>query len=484
MNAGFLLNGETCIFLCQKWLLLLRLTSLIVLGILEKEDLDSLLFGSDFLWGTATAAYQIEGATDIDGRGPCIWDKFAKKPGSIKNGDHAETACNFYYTYESDLALIHELGFKQFRFSISWSRVLPLGVGTVNSAGIDFYQRVIDKCLALGLEPWLTLYHWDLPQALEDKGGWRNRDVVEWFSEYTALCVKEFGEKVRYWIVMNEPMATAGLGYTQGMHAPGKKSLVNFLPVAHHLAMCQAEAGRAIRAVQPNAKIGTALSCSFVAPATQDNRDVRAAQRADAVLNRLFIEPALGMGYPTDVFPFLKRINKYIKPGDLEKLAFDFDFIGLQNYFKVVVKHSYMVPVLWLKEIPAIKRNMPVTALGWEVAPDGMYQILKQFSAYKNIPDLIVSENGAAFEDSVVDGKVQDIERIAFFKSYLRAILKAKQEGVRVKGYFAWTSLDNFEWAVGFSVRFGLIHVDFSNQKRIIKQSGVWFKQFLGKVNQ
>ncbi len=448
---------------------------------LEETILNPTLFGPDFLWGTATAAYQIEGATDSDGRGPCIWDEFVKRKGKIKLGDTAEIACNFYNSYESDLELIASLGFKQFRFSISWSRILPTGKGEINPLGIAFYHRLIDKCIALDLEPWLTLYHWDLPQALEKEGGWANRNIIEWFKAYTELCVKEYGKKVRHWIVMNEPMATAGLGYTQGIHAPGKKSLFQFLPVTHHLALCQAEAGRIIRNAFPNAFIGTALSCSHVEAATNSPRDLKAAQRADALLNRLFIEPALGLGYPTDVFPFLNGINRYIKPGDREKLKFDFNFIGLQNYFKVVVKHSYRVPVLWLKEITATEQKIPTTAMGWGIAPDGMYQILKQFDKYSNIPDLIVSENGASFIDTVVNEQIDDIARIQFFESYLAAILKAKLEGVAVKGYFVWTSLDNFEWAEGFSARFGLIYVDFENQKRIIKQSGRWFQEFFKK---
>ncbi|WP_225865903.1 GH1 family beta-glucosidase [Dyadobacter aurulentus] len=436
-------------------------------------------FGSDFHWGVATSAYQIEGAVNTDGRGDCIWDTFSKKKGKIKLGQHADVACDFYNHYESDLELVREMGFKEFRFSISWSRILPQGTGEVNSKGVAFYNRLIDKCLKLGIEPWITLYHWDLPQALEDRGGWKNREIVKWFSDYTLICAQAFGDRVRSWIVLNEPMAVAGLGYTTGLHAPGKKGLWNFLPVVHHLALCQAEGGRILRAAVPYAYIGTAVSCSYVYPNSGSAADLRAAKRADALMNRLFVEPALGMGYPADAFPYLLKLNRYMKPGDLEKLQFDFDFIGLQNYFSVVVRHSYLAPVIWLKEVPASLRKVEVTSMGWEIDPGGMFKILQQFSAYQGIRDIVVSENGAAFEDAEKDGKVEDPERTRYFQQYLKAILKARKEGMRVKGYFAWTLMDNFEWAEGYLARFGLVFVDFKTQKRIIKNSGNWFKAFL-----
>ncbi|TLV01035.1 GH1 family beta-glucosidase [Dyadobacter luticola] len=436
-------------------------------------------FGEDFLWGVATAAYQIEGAVNKDGRGDCIWDVFAKRPGKIKNGDHAVESCDFYHRYEEDLALAKSMGFGQFRFSISWSRVIPKGHGEVNQQGIDFYNRLIDHCLSLGIEPWITLYHWDLPQALEVVGGWKNRKIVEWFAAYSEVCAKAFGDRVKNWVIMNEPMATAGLGYTTGLHAPGKKGIWNFLPVVHHLALCQAEGGRVVRKYVPDARIGIALSCSYVHPHSQNAADIRAAKRADALMNRLFIEPALGLGYPTDAFAFLTNLDRYKVHGDEERLKFDFDFIGIQNYFSVVVRHSYLAPVVWLKEVPANLRNVPVTKMGWEVNADGMFRILKQFAEYEGIKEIIVSENGAAFDDVLIDGKVKDEKRLAFFKDYLSAILKAKNAGVKVKGYLAWTLMDNFEWAEGYSARFGLVYVDFKTQERVVKDSGKWFSAFL-----
>ena len=436
-------------------------------------------FGPNFRWGTATAAFQIEGAVAKDGRGVSIWDTFTHGQGKIKNNHHADLACDFYHRYEADLELLQTLNFDVYRFSLSWSRILPNGKGVVNQAGLDFYHRVIDKCLSLGIEPCITLYHWDLPQTLQDLGGWKNREIITWFSDYVRVCTAAFGQKVKNWIILNEPMAVAGLGYTTGLHAPGLKGIHNFLPVVHHLAMCQAEGGRVVRQTVENARIGTTFSCSHVQPASQSRKDIRAARRADALLNRLFVEPALGLGYPADAFGFLDHIRLFMKPGDAEKLAFDFDFVGVQNYFRVVVKHAYTAPVLWAKEIPAAQRNVPLTDMGWEIAPDGIYEILKQFSQYEGIKEIIVSENGAAFNDTLENGRVADAARTAFFQQYLTQILKAKNEGVNVNGYYVWSFLDNFEWAEGYDARFGLVYVDYETQERTVKDSGKWFAQFL-----
>lgn len=445
----------------------------------ENEHFSKADFGNDFCWGTVTAAFQVEGAVSEDGKGASVWDVFTHRRGKIKNGDHADVACDFYHSYEADLALVVEMGFTEFRFSIAWSRILPDGKGEVSQAGIDFYNRLIDKCIALGIKPWVTLYHWDLPQALERLGGWKNREIIHWFSDYVTICAQSFGDRVKNWIVINEPMAVAALGYTTGLHAPGKRGLWNFLPVTHHLAMCQAAGGRILRERISDAYIGMAISCSHIVPYTNTVRDVRAAQRADAVMNRMFIEPALGLGYPSDVFPFLNGIKKYMLPGDAEALQFDFDFTGIQNYFSITVKHSYLIPVLWLKEVPATLRNVPVTAMGWEIDTEGTYKILKQFSAYKGIRDIIVSESGAAFEDRLVEGKIIDADRIAYFQQYLGQVLKAKNEGINIRGYLVWSLMDNFEWAEGYRARFGLVHVDFDSQRRTMKESGKWFARFL-----
>lgn len=441
-------------------------------------------FGPNFKWGVATASYQIEGACDLDGKSPSIWDTFAHGKKNIKTGENADVGCDFYHRYESDLALLKSLNFKVFRFSMAWTRLLPEGTGKPNQAGIDFYNRVIDKCLELGLEPWPTLYHWDLPQALEDRGGWTNRDVVDWFSEYTHLAARSFGDRVQNWMVLNEPFAFTTLGYMLGWHAPGKKGLKNFLPAVHHTALVQAEGGRILRSELPKtAQLGTTFSCSFVEPKSTAEKHARAAKRMDALLNRLFVEPLMGMGYPTDTLPFLKRIEeKYAQPGDMERMKFDFDFIGIQNYFRVIGKKSLTTPVLWANEYSAQKREVPadqITDMGWEVTPDGIRQSLKQFAAYPGVKKIIVTENGAAFPDKVENGQVHDPLRVKFYEDYLAKVLQAKQEGVPVEGYFCWSFLDNFEWAEGFRPRFGLVYVDYETKERVVKDSGRWFKGFL-----
>lgn len=437
------------------------------------------LFGEDFIWGTATAAHQSEGAWNIDGKAESIWDHFSHQKGKIHNNENADTACDFYNRYAEDIDMMKAMNLKSFRFSLSWTRILPEGTGKINHAGLDFYHRVIDKCLAAGIQPWITLYHWDLPQVLEDKGGWVNREIVNWFSEYVDVCTKNYGDKVKHWMVLNEPMAFTGLGYLLGIHAPGKKGFSNFLPAAHHAALCQAEGGRIIKRNIPDAQVGTTFSCSHIDPRSVNEKDKKAAIRIDAMINRLFIEPSLGLGYPIDAIKALKKIHNYFQPGDEDKLKFDFDFIGLQNYTREVVKHSIYPPTLWAKNIPAEKRNVPITAMKWEVYPESIYHILKKFNAYQGVKKIIITENGAAFPDIFVDGKVEDSERVRFLKDYLSQVLRAKKEGVKVEGYFIWSFMDNFEWAEGYHPRFGIVHVDYKTQQRTIKNSGYWYRDFL-----
>lgn len=437
-------------------------------------------FGDDFKWGVVISAFQNEGAHDADGKGLSIWDTFTTRKGKIRDKTDARHACDFYNRYREDILLAKQMGFNVFRFSLAWPRIIPEGTGAVNQAGIDFYQRVIDYCLELGLEPYVTLYHWDLPHALEQKGGWCHRGTVHAFENFATICAQVFGHKVKNWIILNEPFGFTSLGYMLGVHAPGKFGLSYFLPAVHHVALAQAEGARVIRAEVPHARIGTTYSCSHIIPYTQSEQDVRAAARADALFNRLFIEPALGMGYPSDAFPLLKRIERrYALWRDWDKLPFDFDFIGIQNYFPLVVRYNPFMPYVQVSEVKARYRNVPLTSLGWEISGTGMYNILKQFGAYEGVKELMVTESGAAFDDNLLGGNVADENRIAYFKEYLEAVLKAKKEGVPVTGYFAWTLTDNFEWAEGYKARFGLVHVDFATQQRTIKASGHWFRQLL-----
>ena len=446
------------------------------------NDFTRQAFGPEFVWGAATAAYQIEGAHNLNGRGPSIWDTFTHRSTRLgrprANGD---IACDFYHHYEADLHLLKHMGFGAFRFSLSWSRIMPQGTGLVNQQGLAFYDRVIDTCLALGIEPWITLYHWDLPQALEDKGGWTNRAVIRWFSDYVDCCTKAFGHKVKRWMVLNEPTAFTVAGYFAGVHAPGRRGMTNFMRATHHAVVCQGEGGRIIRRNVPDAKIGTTFFCAPVDALTNAPRDQRAASRINALGNRLFIEPALGMGYPVQDAPLLEHLLKRcVQLGDLQRATFDFDFIGLQNYFRMVVRHSWFTPYVWAREIKPRHRGVSeITQMNWEVYPEGIYRILKQFSQYATIPELIITENGAAFPDTLHQGTVDDPLRVDYYQRYLGAILQAKQEGVNVGGYFAWSLLDNFEWAEGYRPRFGLVYVDYVTQQRTVKQSGHWFQKFL-----
>ena len=372
-------------------------------------------------------------------------------------------ACDFYYRYKDDLLLAKALGFTAFRFSISWSRILPEGTGKVNKEGIAFYHKLIEECLKLEMVPFVTLYHWDLPYALEKEGGWTNHNIIKWFAAYAKICAEEYGAIVKNWIIMNEPAGFTSLGYMLGKHAPGRTGLNNVLPAIHHAVMATAEAARMVRLYVPKAHIGTTFSCSEVIPFTDKHEDKQAANRVDILLNRLFIEPALGRGYPRDDFKFLEKLELHNRAWKYtDRMHFNFDFIGLQNYFPVVVKYNALMPVVQASEVKAATRKVPYTAMGWEVNADSFYRIIKRFWLYGSVKEIIITESGAAFKDKLQNGIVNDEQRINYHKDYLHTLLKAKHEGMNVKGYFAWTLMDNFEWAEGYRARFGLIHVDWS----------------------
>ena len=436
-------------------------------------------FGKDFIWGVSTAAYQIEGAHNLDGKGPSVWDKFVQKRNKIFRNHTGDIACDHYNRYIDDLYLMHSMNIHNYRFSVSWSRILPEGTGRINQAGIDFYNRLIDLSLELGITPWITLYHWDLPHNLEAKGGWTNRDVKDWFGDYVAICVKNFGDRVKNWMVLNEPTVFSAAGYFFGVHAPGRKSIEGFLAAAHHATLAQAHGARVIKALQPESNVGTTFSCSHVEPYTNREKDIKAAKKADLLLNRLFIEPLLGMGYPVNEIKTLRRIEKYIKQNDEQDLKFDMDFIGIQNYTREIIRYAMFVPFLQAKIVNAKDRNVEMTAMEWEVYPESIYHILKKFQAYENIPPLIITENGAAFSDTLQNNVVHDPKRLQYIQNILQQVLRAKQEGVNVNGYFVWTFLDNFEWAEGYHPRFGLVHVDFQTQQRTVKASGHWYADFI-----
>ena len=440
-------------------------------------------FGDEFVWGVAAAAYQTEGAYLSDGKGLSIWDVFSATKGKIAGAETGRIACDFYNRYLQDIILMRSLNIPAFRFSISWSRIFPEGTGMPNSAGVHFYNHLIDFCLELGIQPWITLYHWDLPQALQERGGWCNRDVVQWFGEYTRFCVAQFGDRVKNWIVLNEPMIFTGAGYFLGLHAPGIRNFSSFLSAAHHVALCQAEGGRVIKSVRPDCQVGTTFSTTQIDAFSDREEDQDAALRVDALLNRFFIEPLLGQGYPLEDLKFLRRIESFMKPNDDQALAFDMDFIGVQCYTREVVKHSYTKPLIHAQVVGADKRFVDTTLMNWEIYPPAINAMLRKYAAYPGVRALIVTENGAAFPDEVYAGAVHDPQRVDFLQNYLAEVLAAKRGGVPVKGYFVWSFTDNFEWAEGYRPRFGLVHVDFKTQRRTVKDSGYWYRDFLREVD-
>jgi beta-glucosidase len=439
-------------------------------------------FGEDFVWGVATAAYQIEGASDVDGKGTSIWDEFTKKKGKIRDNHHGELACNFYYRYKEDIQLMKSMHIKNYRFSISWPRILPNGIGDVNEAGIDFYNRVINECIDQGITPWITLYHWDLPQVLENTGGWANRAILGWFEEFANVCIKSFGDRVKHWMVLNEPVAFTGAGYFFGKHAPGKWGLKYFLPAVHHATLSMGRIGRLIKEKLPDALVGSTFSHSPMEPISLKRRHINALRRADAIMNRLFIEPVLGLGYPTEAVKALEGLKKYMLPGDKEALAFDFDFIGVQTYTREFIQFSLLMPYVWANIVEPKRRGVKkTTAMDWEIHPPSMHSTLKRFHNYANMPPIYITENGAAFEDEVIDNRVNDEERIRYLEAHIEQVLRAKRDGIDIRGYFVWTLMDNFEWAEGYNPRFGLVHVNFETQERTVKESGKWYREWLSK---
>ena len=438
-------------------------------------------FGPDFSWGVATAAYQIEGAWDADGKAPSIWDTFTHRPRTIRDRSTGDVACDSYHRHADDAALARGLGMNASRFSISWPRVLPEGTGRVNQAGLDHYQRVVDASLEAGVEPWVTLYHWDLPQALQDRGGWANRDIVGWFADYAALVADALGDRVRNWMVFNEPLSFVTVGHLIGVHAPGIRNPLTFLAAMHHVNLSQASGAAAVRAASPGSAVGT---CQYLAPVRATGTTAlhrRAERSADAFMNRAYLEPNLGLGYPTDDCALLRPISRYIRPGDDEAVKVDFDFLGVQ-YYTYVKAPPLPIPLLWTAPLFGRDfRHFEITATGWEVRPEGLHEVLARAHSYGRFPRLVVTENGAAFPDTLEGDRVHDPRRVEFYRAHLAQVHRAVRDGIPVDGYFCWSLIDNFEWAEGYEARFGLAYVDFETQRRFVKDSGRWMADFLAR---
>jgi len=429
-------------------------------------------FPDGFLWGTATAAYQIEGAHDADGKAPSIWDTFSHVPGKIENGDTGDVACDHYHRYRDDVGLMAELGLNAYRFSISWPRVLPAGTGAANRAGLDFYQRLVDALLARRITPFITLYHWDLPQALQDRGGWARRDIAAAFGEYAGLMGRTLGDRVKHWITFNEPFAFIVIGHLFGVHAPGLADAPTAFQASHHVNLAHGEAVRALRASVPGSQVGITQVSMPVYPATDSEVDRAAARRFDGFVNRWYWEPPLVGRYPADVLERLGQAAPKIQTGDLERLAPPIDFFGHNSYSRAVVRDD---PGSVMLGAAQVETGNPKTDMGWEIYPDHLYDALTRITHDYGAPDIYITENGAAFRDRPVNGVVDDPQRTDYLLTHLTACHRAIADGVKLRGYFCWSLLDNFEWAYGFSKRFGLIYTDFATQRRIVKASGRFF---------
>ncbi len=433
-------------------------------------------FPEDFLWGAATASYQIEGSPLADGAGPSIWHRFSHTPGNVANGDTGDVACDHYNRYKEDIEIMKELNLKAYRFSISWPRIFPEGKGKVNIKGIDFYSRLVDALLEKGIVPFITLYHWDLPASLQDIGGWTNPDIAGWFSDYADYVFQVLGDRVKHWITLNEPWVTAVIGHVWGTHAPGMKDIYAGFRVVHNQLRAHSEAVRAFRAQNIDGKIGITLSNHSQEPVSSDPKDVEAAYIAHEYINYpLFLHPIYKGAYPPHLLKVAEEFfpEKYEK--DLSEIKEPIDFIGINYYSGGRVKYDPTAPF----GIKTEKFGLPVTEMGWEIYPKGLYIILKGVQDEYNPEEVYITENGAAFLDKVEDGKVHDEERIDYLREHFKMAHKAMGEGVRLRGYFVWSLLDNFEWAYGYSKRFGIVYVDYETQKRIIKDSGYWYKDVI-----
>ncbi len=429
---------------------------------------------SDFIIGTSTSAFQIEGATDVDGRGPSIWDWFAEQPGKIADGSDGRIACDHYHRYREDVQLIQSLGVSAYRFSVAWPRVVPDGEGAINERGLDFYDRLVDALLEHKIEPHITLYHWDLPLALHQRGGWTSRDVVAPFVAYTEAVVKRLGDRVQSWVTHNEPWCASFLGYEVGEHAPGHTSRQECLKAAHHLLLSHGEALQCLRS-HVSTPCGIVLNLARAIGASESEGDDAARRLGDGRLNEWFLDPLHGRGYPDHVVEVLGEDMGFVKDGDLEAIAQPLDFIGVNYYTRSVLKENKADPSR-PHALEAPKSNR--TDIGWEVIPSGLTDLLVWLNETYRPNDIYITENGAAYHTPPDDsGRIPDVERERYLHSHLNAILDAREMGVPVSAWFVWSLMDNFEWGFGYGQRFGIVWVDYETLERTIKDSGLWVQK-------
>ena len=457
-------------------------------------------FPADFLWGSATASYQIEGAVHEDGRAPSIWDTFSHTPGKVLNGDTGDVAVDHYHRVPQDVAIMKDLGLQAYRFSIAWSRVLPTGTGEVNQAGLDFYADLVDRLLADGIKPVVTLYHWDLPQTLEDEGGWTNRATAEAFAEYARVVARALGDRVHLWTTLNEPWCSSFLGYGSGVHAPGVTDPAAALAAVHHLNLAHGLAARAIREeLGAQTPVSITLNLHVTRAASHDPADVEAKRRIDTIANEVFLGPLLDGAYPERVFADTAAISdwSFVQDGDLDLIRVPIDLLGVNYYSTGRVQHgtppvgdgtpgpdghrsSVVSPWVGADQVEWLPQPGPHTAMGWNIEPQGLVDLLLELhERYPGLP-LAITENGAAFYDTVTpDGRVHDAERVAYLHDLLDAVGEAMDKGVDVRGYFVWSLFDNFEWAYGYDRRFGVVHVDYDTQVRTLKDSARWYRELV-----
>jgi beta-glucosidase len=443
-------------------------------------------FPADFVWGAATAAYQIEGAVREDGRGSSVWDDFSHTEGKVTNRDNGDIACDHYHRVESDVALMAELGLQTYRFSIAWPRVMPDGRGRINRAGLDWYHRLVELLLQHDITPCPTLFHWDLPSELEEIGGFRNRDTVNWFADYAALMAQELGDRVTMWSTFNEPWCYAYLGHGAGIHAPGLTDPKAAVTVAHHQLLAHGSAVQAMRAERNGLALGIVINPSNIvsegAPAAGEDE----IRMIDGIHNRWWFDATLTGAYPADVLDRYDRLAEAVQPGDLETIAQPLEWIGINYYFDILVRQSADGTKQVMPEYPTVIGTEPSptrpihTDMGWPITPDGCTELLVRLHReYPNLPPVYITENGAAYDDPVVDGRVRDERRIDYLDLHLRAILDATEEGVDIRGYYQWSLLDNFEWAHGYAKRFGLVHIDFDTMERTLRDSAHWYREVI-----
>jgi beta-glucosidase len=436
-------------------------------------------FPEDFIWGCASSAYQVEGAWNEADKGPSIWDTFVHTPGRIANGETGDISVDHYHRYKEDVALMKELGLDAYRFSTSWSRILPDGTGAINHAGLDFYDRLVDELLRNKIEPYICLFHYDLPQALQDKGGWPNRDTAFAFAEYARILTEHLSDRVKVWMTHNEPWVSAMAGYFAGEHAPGLKDPVAGFKALHHLFLSHGLAAEAIRAAARQlVKVGITLNLNPVHPATESKKDRDAAGKIDTMLNRLQLDPFLKGTYPMQRYALWNVLSKgLIKTGDLEKMC-TLDLLGVNYYTRTVIKYDRKFPMVAAAQVQPEGNEYSGM---WEIYPEGLHELLTRiWKDYQPRCEIMVTENGVPVPDGLdFDGRVRDERRIRYLRNHLAQVRRAMDEGVPVKGYFHWSLMDNFEWAHGYGKRFGLVYVDYETLKRTIKESGYWFTQMI-----